>query len=440
MSKSARQAALTVLERCRRNQSYSDAMLSSVLDSGLQEAKDRALTSKLCYGVLQNIFLLDYYIDWVAEGKKIEPKVRDILRISAYQLIFLDRIPPHAAVSEGVELCKICGHSRASGFVNAVLRKLAENRENLPEIPGDNKAKYLSIKYSVPVPLAELFISEFGGDFAEQILIANNAEVPVTVQVNTLKITAEQLCRSLNKRGISCRVGTMLEDCLVVDSGNVTCFPEYESGMFFVQDCAARLSILAAAPKSGDHVLDACAAPGGKSFAAAIAMKNTGSILSCDLHENKLRLIFEGADRLGLTVICCEEMDATSPKKELTGQFDLVIADVPCSGLGVIRKKPDIRFKDLSQIEQLPKIQLEILEGVSACVKPGGTLLYSTCTILKRENESVVQRFLAAHSEFSAEAFELPGIGPVPEGMVTLFPHLHGTDGFFICKLRRNDD
>ncbi|NCC66901.1 MAG: 16S rRNA (cytosine(967)-C(5))-methyltransferase RsmB [Clostridia bacterium] len=440
MSKSARQAALTVLERCRRNQSYSDAMLSSVLDSAMTGAKDRALTSKLCYGVLQNMVLLDYYIDWFAESKKIEPKVRDILRISAYQLIFLDRIPAHAAVSEGVELCKKSGFSRAAGFVNAVLRKLAENREKLPEIPADNKAKYLSIKYSVPVPLAELFISEFGWDFTEQLLIANNAEVPVTVQVNTLKTTPEELCHSLNKCGMSYSVSTMLEDCLVVDSGSVTNLPEFEAGMFYVQDCAARLSVLAAATKSGDNVLDACAAPGGKSFAAAIAMKNIGSILSCDLHENKLKLISEGAGRLGLTVISCEEMDATSPKKELLGQFDLVIADVPCSGLGVIRKKPDIRYKDIAKTEELPKLQLKILEGVSGCVKPGGTLLYSTCTILKRENEIVVESFLAAHSEFSAEGFELPGIGAVPGGMVTLFPHIHGTDGFFICKLRRNDD
>lgn len=440
MSKSARQAALTVLERCRRNQAYSDAMLSSVLDSAMLDTKDRSLASKLCYGVLQNVFLLDYYIDWFADGKKIEPKVRDVLRLSAYQLIFLDRIPAHAAVSEGVELCKKCGLSRAAGFVNAVLRKLSENRENLPEIPKDSKKKYLSIKYSVPVPLAELFISEFGFDFAEELLIANNAEAPVTLQVNTLKSTVEQLRLSLDNHGVSSRNSSMLDDCLVIDSGSITGSPEFEAGLFYVQDCAARLSVIAADPKSGDRVLDACAAPGGKSFASAIAMKNTGSILSCDLHNNKLKLISEGADRLGISIITCEEMNASSPKKELLGQFDLVIADVPCSGLGVIRKKPDIRFKDISQIEELPKIQLKILEGVSGCVKPGGTLLYSTCTILKPENESVVRDFLAAHSEFSAETFELPGIGNVPEGMVTLFPHIHGTDGFFICKLRKNND
>ena len=439
MSKSARQAALTVLERCRRNQSYSDAMLSSVLDSAMLDTKDRSLASKLCYGVLQNMFLLDYYIDWVADGKKIEPKVRDVLRLSAYQLIFLDRIPAHAAVSEGVELCKKCGLSRAAGFVNAVLRKLADSRENLPEIPKDNKKKYLSIKYSVPVPLADLLVSEFGFDFAESLLIANNAEAPSALQVNTLKTTTELLCQSLNSSGISCK-SSMLEDCLVIDGGSVTSSPEFEAGMFYVQDCAARLSVIAAAPKSGDRVLDACAAPGGKSFASAIAMNNTGSILSCDLHKSKLKLIFEGADRLGINIITCEEMNASSPQKDLLSQFDLVIADVPCSGLGVIRKKPDIRYKDITQTEELPRIQLQILEGVSGCVKPGGTLLYSTCTILKRENESVVRDFLAAHSEFSAETFELPGIGTVPEGMITLFPHIHGTDGFFICKLRKNND
>lgn len=440
MQKSARLAALVVLERCRKNQSYSDALLASVLETADLPTKDRALVTRLCYGVLQNELLLDYYIDYYAEGRKIEPKVRGILRLSAYQLVFMDKIPPHAAVSEGVELCKKTGLFRASGFVNAILRRMAESRDRLPEISAAGKTEFLSIKYSVPLPLAELLVSDFGSDFTEQYLTACNEPAPANLQVNTIKTTTPELKARLEKSGLSCREHEFMPDCLVLDGGNPMATEEFTDGLFYVQDCAARLSVMAAAPRPGMKVFDCCAAPGGKSFAAAFAMGNKGSITACDLHKNKLRLINNGAQRLGIDIITCDEADAAAPKAGLESAFDLVIADVPCSGLGVIRKKPDIRYKDIYETENLPKIQLEILEGVCSCVKPGGVLLYSTCTILRRENENVIMRFLAAHSEFSAESFTLPGVGEAGEGYITLYPQTHGTDGFFICKLRKNND
>lgn len=441
MAKTARQAALMVLERCRRGGAFSDALIGSVLDSSELGSKDRALATRLCYGVLQNTMLCDFYIDSYSGGRKLEPKVRDILRLSVYQIIFLDKIPSHAAVSEGVELCKKSGFGRASGFANAVLRKISDNKDALPSIPDNDKAKYLSIKYSNPLELTELFISQFGEAFTDSLLEANNKPVPSFIQVNSLKTSSESLMMSLESQGFSCKNHPYIEDCLEITGGDISATKEFREGLFYAQDAAARMAVMAASPKSGDKVLDACAAPGGKSFASAIMMRNDGTILSCDIHANKLKLVSDGAQRLGIPTISIKEMDASQPSTALYGDFDVVIADVPCSGLGVIRKKPDIRFKELSAIEGLPQKQREILSALAACVKPGGVLLYSTCTILKRENEDVISDFLANHDEFSAESFELPDpIGEVKSGMITLFPHIHGTDGFFICKLRRRNE
>lgn len=444
MAKSARETALTILERCRRKQAFSDALLSSaVKDAGLSE-KDSALTARLCYGVLQNMRLCDYYIDFFTSEKaqKPEPKVRDILRLSVYQILFLDRIPAHAAVSEGVELCKKCGFTRASGFVNAVLRKIASNKDALPEIPKNSITEYLSIKFSFPAPLVELLTADLGAEFTEEFLKACNEPPPTTIQVNTLKTTSEAVSSAFEAGKISCKPHEFVPNCLeIIGTGDIAELPEYKNGSFYVQDAAAWLSVLAAAPKANDKVLDACSAPGGKSFAAAIMMQNCGEILSRDIHANKLKRVSESAELLGISIIKTSVMDATAPSSDLLEACDLVLADVPCSGLGVIRKKPDIRYKPVAEFEKLPETQLSILSGLSKCVKPGGVLLYSTCTILKRENEGVTDRFLAENPSFSLESFELPApIGIASGGRLTLYPNRQGTDGFFICKLRKHNE
>lgn len=440
MAKSAREAALTILERCRRNQAFSDALLSDVMMASMLDEKDKALCSRLCYGVLQNMLLCDYYIDFYTDkSNKLEPKVRDILRISVYQILFMDKIPSHAAVSEGVDLCKKLGFSRASGLVNAVLRRIAANKDSLPEIPKSNTIQYLSIKYSTPLELVSLFTDEFGAEFTEDMLRANNEPAPLVIQTNTLKITPEELAALLERRRIVFRPHTFLPGCFeIFGSGNISEIPEHKDGLFYVQDAAACLSVLAANPQPGFTVLDACAAPGGKSFAAAIMMKGKGTILSRDIHEKKLGRIWEGAERLGIEIINTGIMDASSPEASLTNSCDIVIADVPCSGLGVIRKKPDIRYKKISELSKLPEIQFSILSGLAPCVKPGGVLIYSTCTVLKRENSEVVDRFLSEHKEFSPEGFSFPSpIGNIADGRLNLYPHIHGTDGFFVCKLRK---
>ena len=443
MAKSAREAALSVLERCRRNQAFSDALLGSTMQSAGLNSKDSALCTRLCYGVLQNMLLCDFYIDhFAANANKLEPKVRDILRLSVYQILFMDKIPSHAAVSEGVDLCKKSGFARASGLVNAVLRKISDNKDKLPEIPNTDINVYLSIKYSTPIELVRQFTSDFGTEFAEGMLKANNEASPLTIQVNTLKTSSTELQALLEAKGMFVMPHELLPDCFdVFGAGDISSLEEHIKGLFYVQDAAARLSVFAADPKFCDTVLDACGAPGGKSFACAILMKNSGRIYSNDIHENKLNRVKEGATRLGIDIISTMVMDASKPDKSLTASCDLVIADVPCSGLGVIRKKPDIRYKALSEIEKLPQTQLNILNGLATCVKPGGVLLYSTCTVLEQENGGVIDRFLQEHEEYSTEDFVLPSpIGKVESGRLSLYPNIHHTDGFFICKLRKHNE
>lgn len=436
-----RQAALMALERFRRSGSWSDAVLDGIVQKHGMDRREAALASRLCYGVLQNMALCDFYIGSISSipPRKLEPKVLDILRISAYQILFLDKIPSRAAVNEGVKLCKSLGFGRASGLVNAVLRRLSENRDRLPEIPNNNPVDYLSLLYSHPRWLTEELIRERGAEFAENFFLANNDEAPMAAQVNTLKIDTPNLVKNLEAEGVVTSLHPWLEDCVLLSgTGDLTGLSSFKRGEFYIQDAAARLAVTAADPKPGQRVLDACAAPGGKSFAAAIAMNNNGEIISCDIHSSKLSRIEDSARRLGIEIIHTRTCDSRKPDEDLRGSADIVIADVPCSGLGVIRKKPDIRYKDPKELAGLPDIQLGILRGLAPCLKPGGVLIYSTCTIRRQENEEVIEMFLGGNTEFELEAFKLPGpAGVIESGHVTLWPHIHGTDGFFICKLRK---
>ena len=357
--------------------------------------------------------------------------------MGVYQLLMLDKIPARAAVNESVALCKASGCGRASGLVNAVLRKISSvGADALPDIPGKGTAKYLSIKYSHPVWLVQRIIAQKGYAFAEDFLAANNRLSGLDLQINTLKVEKADYIRALYRSCLDCFVPDFPENCVILKGGSVSTLPGFEEGLFYIQDRAARMAVQILALGPGMKVLDACAAPGGKSFAAAITMKNTGSILSCDIHEKKLSLIQTGAERLGIDVISTRAADARRPAPDLVSAFDAVIADVPCSGLGVIRKKPEIREKNETEISQLPQIQRDIIENLSCCVKPGGVLLYSTCTILREENEAVVNAFLDRHGDFEPEDFPVGGRRS-EKGMYTFWPNVDGTDGFFAAKLRR---
>lgn len=440
MRNNARRAALDALERCRRSGAWSGASVDSAIKKYELDRRDGALAARVCLGVLQNSLRLDYYISLYSSRKigDIEPKLMDILRLGAYQLIFMDKIPASAAVDESVKLCSDCGMSRAAGFVNAVLRRISENRNALPDIPGAGSAEYLSTKYSYPLWLVKRLMGICGYDYAEGFLSACNQPAPLTVQINTLKISAEDYRLLLRQREIDFAQDAELKSCLNINGGSVKDLPGYEEGLFYVQDKAARLSVSIADPKPRMRVLDCCAAPGGKSFAAAIAMENRGEILSRDIHEKKLNLIRSGAKRLGIDIISTAAGDARERNTELENSFDLVIADVPCSGMGVIRKKPEIRLKSEGELAGLPAIQRDILNNAAIFVKPGGTLLYSTCTVFPEENEGVVSAFLAENSEFEPVDFSL-GAVKSQDGMYTFQPHIDGTDGFFAAKLKRKN-
>ncbi len=431
----AREAAVFALERTRRDGAWSSALSDAMKTKYDLDSRSLSLAVSISLGVLQSTALLDYYIDLNSKSaSKIEPKVRDIMRSGAYQLIFMDKIPASAAVNESVSLCKKLGYSRASGFCNAVLRKIASSADKLPEPPGKGTAQYLSVKYSHPQQLAQYIVDRRGYDAAEAFLAADNTIPDTCLQVNTLKITPDELMAHLLAESIPCSMHPWLPNCIVT-AGSVSSMPGFDEGLFYVQDPAAKCAVLAAALEPGMYVLDSCAAPGGKSFAAAIAMRNEGSIDSCDLHDKKIRLISEGAQRLGLSCINAFLHDAREP---FYRQYDAIIADVPCSGYGVIRKKPEIRYKPLEDSASMPAIQAAILENLSQYVKSGGVIVYSTCTVLGRENEDVVKAFLRAHAEFSAEGFTLPNGETAADGYITFWPDIHGTDGFFVSKLRRN--
>lgn len=437
-----RLAALQVLLRCEKQKAWSDAALGDAVRANGLDARDAALASRLCYGVQQNLLLLDFWLAGLSNLplEKLEPPLRNALRLGLYQLTLLDRVPERAAVDETVKLCHACCKSPNSARIaNGILRSACRNR-SLLALPEN-----LSVRYSHPQWLVDLLSGELaaepGSGELEALLRANNAEAPLTVQVNPLRTDEKTLLAALRKEGAEAEKHPWLPGCLTLrKTGNPEALPSFQRGDFYVQDAAARLAVLAAAPKPGMRVLDCCAAPGGKSFAAALALENRGSILACDLHPGKLKLVRQGAKRLGISVISTEARDGRVFAPELKEQFDLVLADVPCSGLGIIRKKPDIRYKEPDALAGLPAVQTAILDNVSRYVKPGGVLLYATCTVLRRENRAVVEGFLARHGDFSPEAFTLPEpLGCVKEGMLTLWPQLHGTDGFFFAKLRRKE-
>lgn len=440
----AREVALLTLNTYQRQGGWSDGVLKKQLAAAGLDSRDAGLATQLCFGVLQNQVLLDFYLSKFSNIplKRMEGKVVQALRLGAYQMLFLDKIPHSAAVNSAVAMTKThCKNPRAAGMVNGILRSFERNLNGLPTIPEDDPAEYLATLYSHPAWLVKKFILSLGVEETARLLAANNSQPPTTVMVNTTKTTVEELTVQLEEQRVEVTPHPWLNNCLYLSrTGDLEGLTAFREGLFYVQDPASRMAILAADPKSGMKVLDCCAAPGGKSFAAAIAMENRGEIISCDLHPHKKKLIQAGADRLGLNIITPMTADGKAFRPEWEGAFDLVLVDAPCSGLGVIRKKPDIRYKDPEPLADLPAVQTAILDNASRYVKPGGVLLYSTCTVLSRENEGVVQTFLAAHNNYKEEAFTLPAPeGNADSGMLTLWPHRQGTDGFFICKMRKGE-
>ncbi len=435
----ARETALDALIACRKRAAWSNGVLKDYIVRDRLDRRDAALATRLCYGVLQHRGLLDFFLKQLLTGsvKSLHPVVRDILHMGLYQIYELDKIPASAAVNESVALTrKYCRWQRsAPGLVNAVLRNAVRTKGALEQ------PTKLEDRYSHPKALIDLLESYVGTERIEMMLAANN-DIPLTVvQVNTLRTTTDALTKQLEQEGVTVLPHSWMPDCLILTAtGNIEYLQSYKDGLFYVQDAASKLCVQCAQIPAGNEVrvLDCCAAPGGKSFAAAIEMKGLGKVRSCDVHRHKTTLIQNGADRMGLHNVLVREQDATQDHAGWFNKMDVVLADVPCSGYGIIRKKPDIRYKDPAEMERLPELQLKILCQQADYVKPGGVLMYSTCTLVRRENEGIVEAFLKHRKDFYLEPLTLPPVFPKNEtGMLRLIPGEYDTDGFFICRMRR---
>ena len=432
----ARETALNALIACRKDGAWSNGILKEYCQRDGLDRREAALATRLCYGVLQNRLKLDFYLKQLLTGKlrDLHPAIRDILHLGIYQLYEMDKIPESAAVNESVSLAKkYCKKlHNGSALVNGVLRGAIRRRGELLQ-PTE-----LEDIYSHPPKLVSLLRAYVGEERLEGMLRANNEAAPTVIQTNLKKVTTAQLAESLNNEGVQYSVHPWMGDCLVLqETGNIENLQAFRNGWFYVQDAAAKLSVLSAQIPENAVVLDCCAAPGGKSFAAAIS--GAGHVISCDIHPHKVELIKKSAQRLGLDMIDSRLQDASVFQPEWENAMDVVIADVPCSGYGIIRKKPDIRYKDPDSMSQLPALQLEILKNQARYVKPGGTLLYSTCTLVRKENDGVVEKFLKNAPDFVAVPLELPPVfDKNTSGMLSLIPGENDTDGFFICRLRRS--
>lgn len=422
--------AFELLKKAEKCKQYSNIALDRALvDSGLSE-QDKALASALFYGVIEKRITLDYQLSSLSarDISTLDTDVLTALRLGLYQLMFLDRIPNHAAINETVSLCS----RKTAGFVNACLRSFT--RKGAAPLPQRDKdiIEYLSVAYSVNTALCQKLVSIYGADKAENILEGMGAIPPTTVRTNTLKISVEKLGEKLENA-----VRTPNSPHGFTVRGSVRELYGFEEGAFFVQDEASQICVEALGASEGETMLDICSCPGSKSFGAAINMKNKGKILAFDLHEKKLSLIVSSAKRLGIDIISTSAHDGRDFIPQLEEAADRVLCDVPCSGFGVLGKKPELRYKDPKESEALPKIQYDILCNASRYLKKGGTLVYSTCTIFPEENEKNVEAFLASHPDFSLCPFTVGNIH-ADNGMITFLPTKdYPIDGFFVAKLTR---
>ncbi len=425
---SARGVALSLLLHLEKHKQFSNIALDKALDASALSETDRRLVTRLFYGVTERKITLDFRMSELSSRPidDIDTQTKAVLRIGLYQLMYMDKIPAHAAINETVALCP----RKVSGFVNAVLREHTR-RKNL-NLPNETQSpvEYLSVAYSICPELAEKMLLVFGLSRAKSILGAT-CSTHTTLRTNTLKITREQLAEKIQGAAPT----PISPDGLYV-GGSVRDLYGFDTGAFFVQDEASQICVRALDASEDMTVADICACPGSKSFGAAIDMKNRGKVLCFDLHESKLSLINTSALRLGIDIISTEAHDGREYIRELDGRCDRVLCDVPCSGFGVLAKKPELRYKNPQDSAALPDIQLAILENACKYVKAGGVLVYSTCTIFPEENEQNISRFLSRHSEFSLCPFEVGSLC-VPNGQITLLPDTHNTDGFFIAKLIR---
>ncbi|MCJ8011268.1 16S rRNA (cytosine(967)-C(5))-methyltransferase RsmB [Paenibacillus sp. KQZ6P-2] len=437
---------MDVLTRVEQEGAYSNLQLNSALQRASLSREDTGLATELVYGTVARLNTLDYFLErFVAKGlNKLQPWVRSLLRLSLYQMMYLDRIPPHAVVNEAVNLAKRRGHQGISGMVNGVLRNILRNREQLV-LPEDlSPAKRIALEHSHPLWLVERWISQYDEAVAEAICRANNEPPAVSVRVNTTMISRDEMLAEMKEAGLDAVPSSLSpEGILVLSGGNMALSDWYRDGQISVQDESSMLVAGAVGPASGMKILDCCAAPGGKTAHIAELMKDQGEIIANDLHEHKRKLIGEQAERLGLDTIHTVTGNALElVQKYPAGSFDRILLDAPCSGLGVIRRKPDLKWtKTAGDIGEIASLQRELLDSVSSLLRVGGILVYSTCTIDSEENEGTVQHFLKTHPGFGLPedaGEEWSKLHSKTEGVgVQILPQDYHSDGFYIARLQR---
>lgn len=461
MAQNAREIALKILYEIDKNQAYSNISLNRNLEASELQGADRALVTELVYGTVKWKGKLDYIISQFSKVKmnKLSVWILNILRLGAYQILFMDRIPVSAACNESVKLARKYGHNASSGFVNAVLRKISsvkapdtdgqinQGAEVLAiKYPDKNKepVKHLAVKYSHPEWLVDKWIKEFGFDFTEGLLQSNNETPELNVRVNSLKTNVDELTRILKDESVEVNSGKYLPDALTItNSQSLSNLNAFKEGLFQVQDESSMLVAYVVNPNPGELVLDLCSAPGGKTTHMAQKMNNKGKIIACDVHTHKLDLVLDNAKRLGINIIKTLELDARIPLKEYFNKADKVLVDAPCSGLGIMKRKPDIRWaRTKEDISGIIRLQEAILNNASKYVKAGGALVYSTCTIGSEENIDVINSFLNKNSDFTID--NLTPYLPVKlkefvteKGCLELYPNIHKIDGFFICRMTK---
>jgi len=437
----AREIAYKVLLDIEKNKNYSNMAINKHFKDVKLSNQDRGLATEIIYGVIENKYYIDYMIDKLSKVKtnKMEIYVKTLLRMGIYQIMFLNSISDYAAVNETVNLAKK-KNSKVSGFINGILRNVIRQKETIGEIKIKDDIDYLAVKYSYDKWMIRNWMIHFGKDFTKELLEANGQRPSIYLRTNTLKITRDELIEKLEQQNVKASKVHVVDEAIKVENlkdieNNVL----YKEGLFSIQDISSMLVGKVMNPKEKSLVLDVCSAPGGKTTHIATLMKNTGQVVSRDIYEHKLKLIKASSKRLNLTNVDVQEFDGLSLDKDSIGKFDYVLADVPCSGLGIIRRKPEIKYKEKEEFRDLPPIQKKILENASKYVKKGGTLIYSTCTIQDNENIDVINEFLQKNKNF-----ELAPIDEVKvdldnqeKGYMKIYPNVHEMDGFFISKLIR---
>ncbi len=429
-----RHLAVSLLNKTFAGGSYSNIQLSCGLDSSDMSDRDKRLCSALYYGVIERRITLDHIIGGLSSRPlhKLDSIILNILRCGIYQLLYMESIPDNAAVNESVALAKKFGKSSASGMVNAILRNFIRADKVFP-VPMD-LIHSAEIIYSAPEWLVESLTAEYGTELARDLLSNALEKAPTVVRRNNVRCGEEEFLSSLD--GVGAVKYECIPNCYELSNGAVTPLSGFAKGFFHVQDKASQLCCMALAPNENDRVLDVCAAPGGKTFTMAEMMNGKGSISAFDLHEKRVKLIRSGAERLGLSNITAAAGDASVFDPQL-GKFNKILCDVPCSGLGAVRRKPEIKYKDPSDFDRLPEIQYNIAENALRYLDVGGELVYSTCTLRKVENEQVIERLLNSHPELEPVSFLLELGEPFGNFCASIFPKYFGSDGFFISKVRK---